>query len=561
MKSIANKLYITCLSAMLFIAPGCNHEEMLEENPRSQVTPDYFETAEGIRAGVFAGYAGFRYYYGTEGGLTLTAFGTDEFTDGRDGGSKGINRYNQDLNPGNGQFTGPWNRNYTYINTLNGVIEIGPDANIAEAQRDVLIAEAKYLRAHYYFILVQFFGDVTIDLGAGSWRFNTSPSTAQERAPREEVYEGIVQDLQDAIEDLPAEAYQRGRADQAAAMHLLAKVYLTRAGTLNQQEDYERAYQTAKELIDNRGTYGLELLQDFGDVHAQGNEDNSEIIWTVEHTTDQAFNTTPGRNGLDENRSIYLFRPLYENAAGLQRTIEYGRPWLRFKPTEWLFEGAFAEREIDSRYDNSFQTVWYANDPENLPEGMSLGDTALYMPGYEMPAAEQGAKPYEVITPSEYDQIYWPSLTKYDDRNRPDIMAASVRPFIVHKFSETYLIAAEAAYMTGRESEAAQYINVLRERAAYRPENSSTENAEAAAANRITAGDLSIDFILDERTRELVGEQTRWLDLVRTGKLLERVRLHNPQGAPNIQPHHVLRPIPQSQIDLTTVPYPQNPGY
>jgi hypothetical protein len=94
-----------------------------------------------------------------------------------------------------------------------------------------------------------------------------------------------------------------------------------------------------------------------------------------------------------------------------------------------------------------------------------------------------------------------------------------------------------------------------------------------------------IDYILDERTRELAGEQTRWFDLVRTGKLIERVNLYNgvtarpgninpdgtitgaPQTVPNPQPHHVLRPIPQTQIDAAVDPtreslkYPQNPGY
>jgi hypothetical protein len=80
---------------------------------------------------------------------------------------------------------------------------------------------------------------------------------------------------------------------------------------------------------------------------------------------------------------------------------------------------------------------------------------------------------------------------------------------------------------------------------------------------RITAENLSIDFILDERTRELCGELMRWLDLVRTGKLIERVKLYNPEAALNILPKHILRPIPQAQIDavVTGDPYPQNPGW
>lgn len=119
----------------------------------------------------------------------------------------------------------------------------------------------------------------------------------------------------------------------------------------------------------------------------------------------------------------------------------------------------------------------------------------------------------------------------------------------------TYLIAAEALYERGDDADAVKYINIVRERAAY--------SAGNPAAMDITAGQLSLDFILDERARELCGETMRWPDLVRTHELVERVRLHNPPAAPNIQPFDVLRPIPQSQIDAVTTgaAYPQNNGW
>jgi len=103
--------------------------------------------------------------------------------------------------------------------------------------------------------------------------------------------------------------------------------------------------------------------------------------------------------------------------------------------------------------------------------------------------------------------------------------------------------------------DAVNYINAIRTRAAYPTGN--------AAALQVTAADINIDFILDERSRELCGELMRWLDLVRTGKLLERVKLHNPEASINILPKHILRPIPQAQIDavVTGDPYPQNPGW
>jgi starch-binding outer membrane protein, SusD/RagB family len=75
---------------------------------------------------------------------------------------------------------------------------------------------------------------------------------------------------------------------------------------------------------------------------------------------------------------------------------------------------------------------------------------------------------------------------------------------------------------------------------------------------------VTIDFILDERSRELSGEYMRWTDLVRTQKLIDRVKLYNITAAPNIKSYHILRPIPQEQIDRTdggAAAFPQNPGY
>ena len=167
---------------------------------------------------------------------------------------------------------------------------------------------------------------------------------------------------------------------------------------------------------------------------------------------------------------------------------------------------------------------------------------------------------------------YYPTLKKYFStaaRPNNDANIASMRPFIVYRFAETYLIAAEAALKLGNTAGATDLLNVVRTRAA-------ANSGAVANMTASTAGDLSargIDYILDERTRELCGEQMRWMDLVRTGKLIERVKLFNNVPArsgaeiPNPQPHHLLRPIPQGQIDASIDPtqddlkYPQNAGY
>ena len=132
--------------------------------------------------------------------------------------------------------------------------------------------------------------------------------------------------------------------------------------------------------------------------------------------------------------------------------------------------------------------------------------------------------------------------------------AQSARDVFVIRLAEVYLIAAEAQMKLGNLQAAADYVNVLRTRAA---------KAGKAAAMQITSTQVTLDFILDERARELAGEQIRWFDLKRTGKLLERTRADAPDNAVNIQDYHVLRPIPQTQLDAVTnkSEFAQNQGY
>ena len=147
----------------------------------------------------------------------------------------------------------------------------------------------------------------------------------------------------------------------------------------------------------------------------------------------------------------------------------------------------------------------------------------------------------------------FPSLNKWIDPTRPDCQKEQgQRDFILMRLGDAYLLRAEARLQQNDAAGAAEDINVIRTRAAWPGQE---------AALQINAGYVDIDFLLDERARELAGEGYRWWDLARTGKLVERVKEFNPQGAPNIEDYHTVRPIPQDQIDRTLGGYPQNPGY
>jgi hypothetical protein len=426
-----------------------------------------------------------------------------------------------------------------------------------------MIAEAKFLRANYYFVLVQFWGNVTLNK-----HFQNTPTSAGQRDPKADVYNFIVQDLKDAIAVLPVSPLTSGvlpgKANAAAATHLLAKVYLTRASSsAAQSDDYQNAYTLASGLITGSATLGLGLLPDFGSVYQEGNEANKEVLWTIQHTTSLPFNGSPTQNSSgNDNVLVHMWVPKYETfVAGMQRDILDGRPYIRAVPTRWLTDTVFADKTNDTRYKKTFQTVWYCNNaagipnwPNPVPAGVdpslagkpkfTLGDTACYMPGVPATNAQIAASRYLLMPPSKYNIQMSPYMKKYIDTKRPDMNSPSVRPVIVWTLSETYLMAAEAAFMLNKTTDAVTWINTIRERAAYPTGN--------VAAMDITAANLSMDFILDERSRELCGQMTRWWDLVRTHNLLVRVIAHNSDGRANIVPKDTLRPIPQTQIDAVT---------
>ena len=305
--------------------------------------------------------------------------------------------------------------------------------------------------------------------------------------------------------------------------------------------------------------YSFKLLPDFAKIFEQGSgEKNDEVIWSVQSTND------PRTNG-EGNRGHLYFIMEYDILPGMQRDTENGRPFKRFRPTNFTLDVLFNDRLNDTRYDKTFKHVFYSNNGATIPKvngvpKYNVGDTSIWLPGVELPASVVNSKPYAVYTPSKYSPKIFPSLIKFLDPLRPDrTYEQGSRDFLVYRLAETYLIAAEAAMYAGDDIAAANFINAVRLRAA----RTSTDPVQSAAyrtAMMATPAMMNIDFMLDERGREFLGEQMRWFDLVRTGKLLERVKKWNPDAAA-IKDHHVLRPIPQEQIDRTTSIFKQNAGY
>jgi hypothetical protein len=646
MKPIFTKIRILGTAALaLFLATSCSG--ILDEQPRSSYDPNFFKTERGVEGGVTSMYAHLRYIYGQGYYYNSCLTGTDEATYAQ---SADNNNKDADLS-GVGSLTANssrsdvvWGVAYSNINTANGVIENGAAVNVSES----LISEARFFRAFDYFLLVQTFGGVPLDLGSGELKFNIVPARHSVRNTVTEVYtKTIFPDLLTAIENLPDQPRLTGTVTKNVARLYLSKAYLTYAWWLKNPNNiptypecsrtdpdghdaawyYQKAYDIAVEAIENPGVYGLE--ETFYNVNAGANDRNKEIMLYADHTQqDEYYNggsLTYGSGSAPDNFASWMMNWNYTDVQAvadgskinpLIRVAEqsYGRPWTRMAPPHGVFTKTFADKTKDSRYDGTFTTVYRGNWSTNNMAWSSIicannmevkeGEPVLTFLNEDDPSIQYpsnagdnnvgagtlpGRADY-VVGPSGISRLIFPALWKIgpyrtDNGTGPgQPNAGSTRPYNIAKFSEFYLIAAEAAVegaTTKAGKNARELVNVLRARAgkwtysnALKSEYVADNSEELTAATPAT---IDINYILDERSREFYGEGYRWFDLVRTQKWNEYAETyvicgndkgdHTPKTyTRTIEKFHYLRPIPQGQINAMEMTAEekkayQNPGY
>ena len=576
---LKSKISLIMAAAVLITMGSC--QKLLQENPKASVVPAFLGTPSGLLGGLTGVYNDLRTSYGTEGFTLALYAGTDETIAGSQAQDGGVWNVYNGLN--GGSTSGGFNLWYRDINTLNGILQFAPTSTLDPATLQQYVGQAKFLRAFCYFYLLTTYGNVPLHT-----TFNTTATSTDAPANPADVYALIIQDCIDASTALPATvtAPFLGKAATApAALFLLSKTYLTRGWSAQAQPtDFQNAYNTATALITNKGNYGLDIWQDYGDAFNPANDYGKEVLFVSDHDNNVQFGqyVTGASGGSAQNVLPNLFRWNYVTALGINsgagvpqvssgpspmvRDVANGRPYTRAAPnTPYTMNQAFAERVNDSRYDKTFQTVWIANTPVTSHAGpLTVGvDTAILMPGVEVSAARRAAFKGVICTPSQYNNNVFPTVKKFDDLLRAAPNDPSERPYCIWRFAEVYFVAAEAAFKLNDMVNAAKYLNIIRERAAYRKTNTALQNTTAAAAMDITPAQVNIDFILDEYTREFFDEPRRWYDLVRTQQLVRRVSIWNPLANAHIQAFDVLRPIPVDEIQavLTGTPYPQNPGY
>jgi len=550
------KQLILLLIILVASTTGC--KKFLEEDNKSNIESDtYYITAEGYEKLVNSTYSSLRSVYGSP---YLYCAGTDMYVEGRDAQPAGISEY-QNLNADNVEVTNYYTATYKAIQLCNAALYFN-DITASTASLPLRKGEVKFLRAYYYFLLVQTFGGVSIVTD----RF-TTPIEEFKRNTAPETYDFIIKEMNEALSLVPETTTDFGRVTKRAVRHFLAKVHLTRGyESFGTTQDFTDAATFAEAAI-----AGKTLTTTFENLFYPGNEKDAEIIFSVQYDATSLPSASTGGN-----TQAAFFGP-YQGGSGATQGYPY-RTYV-LVPTLYTFN---TFTEFDARFDATFMINLYQryyDYYDKSADRASLNIRFYYKPKWDTTTdaawraidpthrATTTIIPYSASWQASRSTVLdnaTPSVKKFDDPKSQFGGATSTRDLFVARLGETYLIAAEAYFKLGNAAAAAVKINEVRRRAA---------KPGRIAEMTITAGDVNLDFILDERARELVGEYHRWFDLKRTGTLMARTKLYNRDIKTNwvdkgIDPFlgtggqfKILRPIPSRAIDLNAGAFAQNPGY
>ncbi|GAB3742486.1 RagB/SusD family nutrient uptake outer membrane protein [Spirosoma lituiforme] len=529
---------------MILLSGSCK-DQFLDEVPLASLSSDVvLSTRTGFDNYITALHQAARDELSQEdlGSFYDMYLGTDIGTTGQEQ-TVNFRNYTTFLTPTAATASSFWNWGYTkMILRANTVIEYANKPALqsvfaSDADRNAIIAEARFFRGYTYNLLANLYGGVPIvDVTY------QNPKTDFVRASRKEVYEFAKADLEFATQYLPVTVAKssEGRIVKGAADHLLTEVYINLG-------DYDKAIESSTRLISS-GTYQL-MTSRFGsrkdqpgdvyaDLFAEGNQNRSTgnlesiYVWQYENLTPGGAGTNNGNNTI---RGWVPFLPNLKDPAGGTGMIvsdSLGRGVAYSRPTTFFF------------YD-----LWKDNFDNDIRNSVYNIRRKFY---YNNPASTYFGKLVEKRTANEDTmRNVYPYLRKLEGKpfNGANTSGRTGKDFIVYRLAETYLLRAEAYVRKNNLTSAAADINAVRNRAKAKP---------------VAAGDVTIDYILDERARELITEEPRRRTLSRMGKLVERTRKYQTRSdvRSTIQDFHELYPIPQSAIDANfSAKLTQNPGY
>jgi starch-binding outer membrane protein, SusD/RagB family len=561
---------LAMLAGVLLFNAGCKEDAFLEEVPLDFYSPENSFITEGnFNAALTDLYTRVRAIQSVNGGADFYSevLGTDIAYNARLDQAR-LGSYAVSMTPQGSIPREHWIRWYKIIANANTIIARLGTAALTDAQKKIIGGEAKLFRAYAYYKLVHLYGGVPLILDEIS-----TPQSNFTRATKEQVLAQIILDATDAATNLPAiDAVKDGRLSKPVANHVLAETYLS-------LKDYDKAIAAATEVIEKSN---LKLMTDrFGSLRTQpgdvfydlfrvGNQNrkagNLESIWVIQYELDiiGGVLTSSGSalNNLERVVSPAVFSisdpsgraALLDNASASTlnsggRGVSFVRPSDYWTYEIWGLDPKKDNRKLDATVTdirtspfNIVRDFVYTNPVSTSFVGKSLIDFPA--PNWLSSSWRWYPYPSKVTTPGQHPAGVVQDAAKLTLKTTA---GATFRDMYQIRLPETILLRAEAHLLKGNTTQAAADINLVRNRAKAKP---------------VTPAEVTLDYILDERARELIFEEDRRVTLSRMGKLVERVKKYNPLNAPNIQPFHALFPIPFSEIEANKDgKLEQNPGY
>ena len=575
---ICRNIVVGVMTASTLLFSSCNEDKFLREVPlsfyapeNSYVTYDNFNSAlmnlySIVRDNVFAPESG-----GRPPGIMYVCSEMVVASNNHNG----IPNWASVLLPTSGAVVDntwtPWYRIIYDANVIIGRTN-SPVSELTDSEKILIEAEARFFRAFCYRMLAQLYGGVPLVLVE-----TAEPKRDYVRATREAVYQQCVDDLLFAVRELPnITEVDDARISKQVAQHLLSEIYIC-------LKEWQNAIDAATAVI-SHPAMGLMTVR-FGvrkdekpdprwpwanggdvywDLFRNGNQNrssgNKESLWVLQYKfmTPGGFST--GGHGTERQLIPRIWQASVRNTISgtaarpvipEPNTYYFGRGSGMQRPSHYFFQTIWKRSGFDQDMRNSEYNIvrdFIVNNPasdhngkwlfkDNVPINLvSFDDTTRNFFPAIAKASDPGKHPQELY---HSNQTVPGSLT--------NVAQNSFTNQYVFRLAETYLLRAEAYLGQGNKTMAAADINTVRGR---------------AKAPAVDPADVDIDYLLDERARELHWEEFRLLTLTRLGKFVERVRKYNPAPGASVRDYHNLWPIPYGEIEKNTeAVLEQNPDY
>lgn len=620
---IINKFLAGALvvSATALTFQSCDLDEY---NPSGETADVVFSTPEGMELLTNELYENFRKkFYGREDPCLQMEGGSDLWQNIATSYEYGMQQTRCVSMQGDlGQMMNCWSFVYDVVNTANAVIGRIDNVNYSnQDKKDTHKGEAKFMRSFCYWWLVEYFGDIVMKTEE-----TTTPEFTCVRTPREQIYdEVIIPDAKDAVELLKKDPRYPGCPSKKAAYALLARVLLTRASyekdATAQKKLYTAAYEAAEEVINHKDKYGVGTYDTYDEIwQAKNNKNNKEFLWVTTFSSNTSLDADS-----KPNRIYRYFSPILVDRAGEEGAAiknsgsswEYPSVGSGLLMPSYYFLNLYAD--WDQRYDCVFQEDFYSNNAKNVSwdalhaayfkqptlDGKRIkpGALALQFTRQHIDASVEQTASYAIV---DIDKLYhteavneyggarvrnYKSEDEAEAKSTTQYIASSFPRFMKYRvwdreengtfllaaangqvgygdvpmmrYAELPLIAAECHIALGEQDKAKEIINKeIRTARVVKPGHDVSEA-------QVKASDMTIDWIMEERARELCGEWVRWFDCKRVyapkGVFAKTIRGRNPSmtGDDCLEEYHALRPIPNKFLDklLNAEEFGQNPGY